>query len=158
MDFITTMMSTRWAWPIAEVVHFIGLCLLFGTVALFDLRMLGIARGVPLRSLHRLIRFGIVGFVLSVLSGLCFFLAFPDQYLYNPAMQVKLALIALAGVNMVLFYVIAARTVWLTPDDGVPPPPARVFGAISLLCWLGVITCGRVITAFRPPFYWCLWC
>lgn len=158
MESITAMMSTRWAWPVAEVVHFIGLCLLFGTVAMFDLRMLGVARGVPLRSLHRLIRFGIGGFLLSVLSGLCFFLAFPDQYLYNPAMQVKLALIALAGINMVLFYVVAARTVWLTTDDDVPPPRARVFGAVSLLCWLGVITCGRVITAFRPPFHWCLWC
>jgi hypothetical protein len=158
MEIITTMMSTRWAWPVAEVVHFTGLCLLFGTVAMFDLRMLGVARGVPLRALHRLIRFGIVGFVLSVLSGLCFFLAFPDQYLHNPAMQVKLALIALAGINMALFYLVAARTVWLTPDDGVPPPRARVFGAVSLLCWLGVITCGRVITAFRPPWYWCPWC
>jgi hypothetical protein len=120
--------------------------------------MLGVARGVPLRALHRLIPFGLAGFALSVLSGLSFFVTFPNQYLYNPAMQVKLALIALAGINMVLFYVIAARTVWLTADDGVPPLRARLFGAVSLACWLGVMACGRVVTAFRPPWHWCAWC
>lgn len=158
MELIDPLMNSRWGWPVVEVLHFVGLCLLFGTVALFDLRMLGVARGVSLRALHGMIRFGLAGFALSVLSGLCFFLAYPDQYLYNPAMQIKLALMALAGINMVLFYLIAARTVWLTPDDGVPPLPARVFGAVSLLCWLGVIACGRVITAFRPPWHWCIWC
>jgi len=49
--------------------------------------------------------------------------------------------------------------VWLAAADGVPPLPARLFGLVSLLCWLGVMTCGRVITAYRPPaFYWCPWC
>jgi hypothetical protein len=158
MELLREMMTSRWGWPVAEIVHFTGLCLLFGTVALFDLRMLGVARGVSLRALHGMIRFGLIGFALSVMSGLSFFLTFPDQYLYNPAMQIKLALIALAGINMILFYAIAARTAWLTPDDGVPPLRARVFGAVSLLCWLGVIACGRVITAFRPPWHWCLWC
>lgn len=158
MEVIDSLMNSRWGWPVVEVLHFFGLCLLFGTVGMFDLRMLGVARGVPLRALHRLVPFGIAGFALSVASGLCFFLAYPDQYLYNPAMQLKLAFVALAGINMVLFYLIAARTVWLTADDGVPPPRARLFGAISLLCWLGVMACGRVITAFRPPWHWCFWC
>jgi hypothetical protein len=158
METITALMSSRWGWPVAEVLHFFGLCLLFGTVGLFDLRMLGVARGVPLRAMHGLIRFGLAGFVLSVLSGLCFVVTFPDQYLYNPAFQIKIALIALAGLNMLLFYLVAARAVWLTADDGVPPLRARIFGAVSLLCWLGVIACGRVITAFRPPWHWCLWC
>jgi hypothetical protein len=155
---IAELMTSRWGWPIAEVLHFFGLCLLFGTVGLFDLRMLGMARGVALRALHRLIPFGVAGFALSALTGLAFVLTTPDQYLYNPALQIKLALVALAGLNMLLFYLVAARSVWLTADDGVPPPRARIFGAVSLLCWLGVITCGRVITAFRPPWHWCFWC
>ena len=48
-------MHWTWGWPIAEIVHFTGLCLLFGAVALFDLRMLGVARGIRLSALHRLI-------------------------------------------------------------------------------------------------------
>jgi hypothetical protein len=82
----------------------------------------------------------------------------PDQYLYNPALQTKMALLLLAGINMLLFYGTAARSVWTTAEDALPPVRARLFGAVSLLCWLGVITCGRVITAFRPPWQWCVWC
>lgn len=155
---IAGLMTSRWGWPVAEVFHFFGLCLLFGAVGFFDLRMLGVARGVSLKSLHRLIPFGIAGFAISVTTGFLFVVTAPDQYLYNPALQTKLALMLLAGLNMVAFYFTAARGTWLTSDDAVPPARARVFGAISLACWVGVITCGRVITAFRPPWHWCFWC
>lgn len=152
-------MTTQWGWPIAECFHFIGLCLLFGTVGFFDLRMLGVARAVPLRSLHRLIPFGIAGFAICAITGTLFVMTTPDQYLHNPAFLTKLLLMLVAGLNMLLFYLVAARSVWLAAADGVPPLPARLFGFVSLLCWLGVMTCGRVITAFRPPaFYWCPWC
>jgi hypothetical protein len=153
------MMTTQWGWPIAECFHFIGLCLLFGTVGFFDLRMLGVARAVPLRSLHRLIPFGIAGFAICAITGTLFVMTTPDQYLHNPAFLTKLLLMLVAGLNMLLFYLVAARSVWLAAADGVPPLPARLFGLVSLLCWLGVMTCGRIITAFRPPaFYWCPWC
>ena len=152
------LMNTRWGWPIAECFHFIGLCLLFGSVGLFDLRMLGVARGVQLRALHRLIPYGLCGFAISITTGLLFVMTTPDQYLHNPAFLTKLSLMLLAGINMVFFYAIASRSVWLTGADDLPPLTARIFGAVSLACWLGVMTCGRVITAFRPPFFWCPWC
>jgi hypothetical protein len=152
------MMTSRWGWPIAEIFHFTGLCLLFGAVGFFDLRMLGVARGVSLRELHKVIPVGLAGFALSVTTGFLFVATTPDQYIYNPALQTKLALMALAGVNMVLFHATTARAVQATSADGVPPVRARVFAAISLASWLGVMTCGRVITAFRPPWYWCFWC
>jgi hypothetical protein len=156
---IHAMMTARWGWPIAECFHFIGLCLLFGTVGFFDLRMLGVARGIELRALHRLVRVGVAGFAISAATGALFVMTTPDQYLHNPAFLIKMALLLLAGLNMVLFYGLAARSVWLTDATALPPVPARVFGAASLLCWLGVMACGRVITAFRPPaFYWCPWC
>lgn len=156
---IAGIMFSRWGWPVAEVFHFTGLCLLFGTVGLFDLRLLGVARGVLPHALHRMIPFGVAGFVLSVITGLLFVIATPDQYLHNPAMLIKLSLMLVAGINMVLFYLLSARSVWLTGADDLPPLQARLFGAASLLCWLGVMTCGRVITAYRPPaWYWCPWC
>jgi len=90
---------------------------------------------------------------------LLFVMTAPEQYLHNPAFLIKLSLMLLAGLNMVLFYAIAARTVWLTGAHDLPPLRARFFGALSLLCWLGVMTCGRVITAYRPPaYFWCPWC
>ena len=66
-----------WAWPIAESFHFIGLCLLIGTVGLFDLRLLGIGKQIPLSALHRLIPWGIFGFAINVTTGSMFLAAAP---------------------------------------------------------------------------------
>jgi hypothetical protein len=150
---------SAWGWPLAEIVHFTGLCLLLGSVGYFDLRLLGLFKGIPLSAMHRLVRFGVLGFVLSVASGTLFVSTAPDQYLYNPAFQVKMALLALAGVNMVAFYLLAAKRLrGLGPEDRIPWQ-ARVFALVSLASWTGVIAAGRVITAFRPPaWFWCAWC
>ena len=125
----------------------------------FDLRMMGLVRGISLPALHKLVPFGVLGFVLSAGSGFLFVVTSPDQYLYNPAGQVKMALLALAGLNMALFYLTTSRRLKALGPDDMPPLAARVFASVSLLAWIGVISAGRVITAFRPPsWFWCAWC
>ena len=74
---IYTVMNSPWGWPFIESLHFIGLSLLLGTVGLFDLRMLGVARGISLRALHRLVPFGITGFALSAVTGSLFVVTAP---------------------------------------------------------------------------------
>ena len=150
--------TSLWLFPVIESIHLLALSAIGGALVTVDLRMLGVARGVSLRALHRLIPFGVAGFATSAITGFLFVVSAPDQYLYNPALQTKLALIGLAGVNMLLFYAIAASAASSTGPDDLPPLRARLFGFVSLVCWLGVIACGRVITAFRPPWTWCLWC
>lgn len=153
------LMYSAWGWPIAEIVHFTGICLLIGAVGTFDLRMMGLLRGLPLAALHRLVPFGVAGFALCAASGFLFVVSAPDQYLYNPAWQVKMGLIALAGLNMALFYATTARAVRAAGPEDAPPFAAHAFAVASLACWLGVIAAGRVITAFRPPsWFWCAWC
>ena len=153
------LMYSAWGWPIAEILHFTGLCLLMGTVGMFDLRMMGLVRGPSLPALHRLVPFGVLGFCLSAASGFMFVISAPDQYIYNPAWQVKMALLMLAGLNMVLFYLTTSRRLKALGPDDMPPMAARVFASVSLLAWIGVISAGRVITAFRPPsWFWCAWC
>lgn len=156
---IFDLMYSRWGWPIAEIVHFTGLCLLIGAVGTFDLRMIGWVKGLRLSALHKLVPFGVLGFALSLASGTMFVVTAPDQYLYNPAFQTKVVLLAIAGANMALFYLTAARSLQGLADDASPPRSARFFAAVSLAAWFGVIACGRVITAFRPPAWeWCAWC
>ena len=156
---IYDVMYSAWGWPVVEIVHFVGLCLLMGSVGMFDLRMIGLVRGLPLGALHRLVPFGVFGFCLSVASGFMFVVSAPDQYLYNPAWQVKMGLLAIAGLNMALFYATAAKRAYAVGPDQSPPLAVRAFAAVSLLSWLGVIMAGRVITAFRPPaWFWCAWC
>jgi hypothetical protein len=152
------LMNTQWGWPIAEIIHFFGICLLFATVGMFDLRMMGVARGVSMKALHKLVPFGIAGYALCVTTGFLFIVTAPGQYLYNPAVQTKLMLMAVAGMNMAVFYLTTASAVASLGPDDLPPMRARMIGFISLACWLGVVTGGRLVTFFRPPEFWCLWC
>jgi hypothetical protein len=66
---LASYMNGRWEWSIAESLHFIGLSLLIGAVGLFDLRLIGIGRQIPFSALHRLIPWGVGGFVLNILTG-----------------------------------------------------------------------------------------
>lgn len=150
VESVATFMRTEWGWPAVESVHFIGLTLLFGTIAVWDLRLLGMAKRVPIAAFHRLVPFAVLGFAINAASGSMFLMTEPNQYLYNRAFHFKLLFMALAGLNVVVFYVAVFRRVrGLAP--GVDAPRAvKVFGAASLMCWMAVIVCGRLITWYRP--------
>lgn len=150
-------MHSAWGWPTAESLHFMGLCLLIGTVGVFDLRMLGLARGIPMHALHKLVPWGVGGYLLNVTTGVMFVVSAPDQYLFNPAFQVKLSLMAIAGLNVLFFYRFVFGPV-RAADANAVPASARTAAAVSLTCWVGVIVCGRLITYYRPPYHWCFWC
>jgi hypothetical protein len=145
--------SNQWNWPVLESLHFIGLSFLIGTVGFYDLRLIGLFKPVPGAALHRLIPLGIAGYCLNVLTGICFFFGFPEQYFYNDAFRTKLAFMALAGTNVVLFYAHAFRRVKHLGPGETAPLRARVIAAVSLTSWLGVLVCGRLLTFFRPPFF-----
>jgi|SRR5688572_5013542 hypothetical protein len=149
-ESVPTFMRTAWGWPAAESVHFIGLTLLFGAIAAWDLRLLGMAKRVPIAAFHRLVPFAVLGFAINAASGSMFLMTEPDQYLYNPAFQFKLLFMALAGLNVVVFYLAVFRRVSGLAPGVDAPNGVKVFGAASLICWIAVIVCGRLITWYRP--------
>ena len=89
----------QWLWPTLETLHFIGLSLLFATVGLFDLRVLGLGKAIPPGTLHRLIPIGIAGYALNALTGVFFFSGFPEQYFYNAAFWWKGTFMAIAATE-----------------------------------------------------------
>lgn len=142
----------RWTWPIAESIHFIGLVLLAGTVGAFDLRLLGLGKGIRPADLHRLLRFGIFGFGLLVITGLLFISGAPEQYFYNSAFHFKAASLCLMGINVALFYSMEFRSIQtLGPTDDAPQA-ARTMAAISLCLLVAIMLFGRMLTFFRPAF------
>lgn len=147
---VEAFMQMRWAWPLMESVHFIGLTLLFGSIAAWDLRLLGLLKEVPVAAFHRLVPYAVAGFAINLVSGLCFLVTFPDQYVYNAAFHLKVSCILLAGLNVVVFYVTMFRRLNILGPGAQPPAAARLSGAISLALWVTVIVCGRMITFFRP--------
>jgi hypothetical protein len=139
-------------WPVLESIHFCALTVLAGTVGLFDLRLLGLAKGIAPSTLHATLRWGLVGFGASVVTGVMFISGTPDQYFYNDAFLLKVVFLVLMGANAALFYWREWASVRaLGPHDDAPRS-AKIVATASLVFLVAVTLCGRMITFFRPPY------
>jgi len=146
----SVVMDYRWVWPISESLHFCGLAMMVGTVGLFDLRLLGLAKGIAPAALHWSLRVGMAGFAISVITGSLFIFGQPDQYFYNDAFKLKVIALTLLGVNVLAFYSLEARRVLtLGPEDDAPLR-AKWIAAISLSLLILIMLFGRMLTFFRP--------
>lgn len=144
--------GVRWLWPLFEVLHVFGMALLMGCVLVLDLRMLGVAPGLPLRPLRALVPWGMLGFAINLITGVGFYAGFPGQYM-SWAFFFKMLFIVLAGVNLLLFYVTGLhRRVDPVGAGQYVPPAAKVCAAVSLFFWLGVMFWGRLLQAFSDTF------
>jgi hypothetical protein len=143
-------MHSKWGWPAAQIVHFLGLSLLVGTVFMFDLRMLGMAKRIPIAALHKLIPWGVAGFVLNAATGFMFVTAAPDQYIYNSAFHWKVLFLALAGFNVLVFYSITYREARKVGAGESAPVLAKMAAGASVFLWTGIIVFGRMLAFHRP--------
>ncbi len=141
--------SSSWAFPTLQSLHFIGMTMLIGIVGAIDLRVLGVARGLPIHPLHRLLPVAFIGFGINLITGLMFFAHDPYVYAYNISFRIKVLLILIAGLNALWFRL----GVFIDVDKWGPGIEAsrlaKVISALSLLLWFAVITAGRYI-AFAP--------
>jgi hypothetical protein len=139
--------------PFIESVHVLAVCLVVGSIAVVDLRLLGLASvDRPVGRLMRSILPVTVGaFGLAVAAGSLLFISHASKYLENRFFIAKITLIALAGVNMAVFHLIGARNLDEWENDARPPLFARVAGGLSLFLWVSVVACGRWIGFTMPP-------
>lgn len=142
--FADVARSAGWVYPLANLVHLLGLVMLIGSIGLVDLRLLGAFPALSLPVLWRsLVPLSLMGFLLLLASGSVLLAADAPALARNPAFGWKLALIALAGLNAL------AAWLWFAPSrldlDRPAPPALRALAALSLLLWLGVATAGRLI-------------
>jgi len=152
------LLHTKYGWPINEIAHFVSLAVLFASIGMLDLRILGVAKALPVAPLGRLAPIGVAAFAVNAITGFIFFVNAPDQYMYNPAFQLKMTAIAVAGVNAVAFYLLVGKRAHATGPGEDAPALAKLIAGVSLAAWLTVIVFGRLITYFRPPWHWCFWC
>ena len=140
-------------WPFCETLHFIGLAMLVGIAGMLDLRMIGMAKGIPIKTLQSLMPWAVVGFIVNAITGFMFFAGDPSQYLNNVAFYYKMLFIALAGVNVGLFYVTGlAKQVDATGAGGDAPAGAKVVGLASIVLWIGVMYWGRMLPFIGNAF------
>jgi hypothetical protein len=133
------------AFPVIEIVHVVAITLVFGTIAIVDFRLLGL--GSNNRAVTELCRDVLpwtwTAFVVAAITGTLMFIHHAHEYFVNTAFRMKMLLMLAAAINMIVFELITFRGVakW---DHGAPVARAgKVAGAISLVCWLGVVSFAR---------------
>jgi len=132
------IVESPFAYPLLEVLHIVGIALLVGNLALFELRVWGFGAALPVQPLARLsLRLALGGFALIGASGLLMFAGQPAELLANDAFVLKMGLVLLAGLNALSFH---ARGGLSRLDR-----PARIQTVVSMGLWLAVIICGRWI-------------
>ncbi len=139
-----------WVWPAAEILHFIGMALLFGVVLLINLRMLGVVRGISYASLHALLPWGMAAFALNLATGMLFFIGATAQYTSNVSFFFKIALVLLAGMNIIYFTVF--DDAWTIRADDSPSILAKVMAFSTIVLWFGVIYFGRMMPYIGNSF------
>jgi hypothetical protein len=147
------MKDYRWAWATCETLHFLGLAMLVGAIGVLDLRMLGVAKNLPIKPLHRLVGWGIAGFSINLITGFMFYSADAMQYSHNIAFQFKMLFVMLAGVNIMYFYGagISHKVEEIGPG-GDAPRSAKVVAVLSLVLWFGVMYWGRMLPFIGTAF------
>lgn len=142
--------SDSW-FSVIETVHVLGLAVMAGSVAVVDLRLLGASfRRQPVAALlAQLLPITWVGFAIMAASGAALFVSEAHKLYGNGAFWAKMALLALAGVNPLVFHATVYRHVADWSETGTVPLQARAAAAFSLLLWSAIIVLGRVI-AYYP--------
>jgi hypothetical protein len=139
--------DSLFAFPLLESVHVIGLAIVFGTVAIVDLRLLGLASLD--RPFGRLagdtLKWTLGGFVVAAVTGTLMFITNATVYFHNVYFRAKVVLLVLAALNALVFELTARRTVAEWDQAPSPPPLARAVATLSLVIWIGVIVTGRMI-------------
>lgn len=139
--------ESLWLFPIVETVHLLGMAALVGTIAAFDLRLLGWAmqRQRVSELADRLLPLAWAGFALQVITGVLLFSSEAVHVYANPAFRAKMLLICLAGVHALVFRWMVYRNVSAWDERTATPLGAKVAGFVSILIWVGVVAAGRFI-------------
>jgi hypothetical protein len=137
----------EWLFPIVETLHVISLAMVFGSIVMVDLRLLGTTSrdSAVSRLSGEVLPYTWGAFICATITGTLLFISKAHVYFYNLQFQLKFLCMFLAGVNMVIFHFGAYRHVLEWDEKQPPPGAARLAGALSIALWLGVIFFGRWI-------------
>jgi len=144
--FAAALRQSNWAFAALDVIHTLGIVLVAGTIMLVDFRLLGLGLGsVPVTQVvRRMVPATLGGFALMLITGLLLFSSEAVKMYHSPAFRIKVILLALAGLNALVFH----RTVYRDAPEWTAesiPARARLAGLLSLVFWIGIIAAGRAI-------------
>jgi hypothetical protein len=143
----TRIRDSLYLFPLIESTHVFGLALVFGTIAVIDLRLLGVAS--THRSYQRMasdiLKWTWAAFALTGATGALMFITNARVYYHNPFFRAKMLLLVLAGLNMLVFELTTGRSVQRWDTAPSPPRAGKAAAVLSLAMWIAVIFMGRII-------------
>jgi hypothetical protein len=139
--------DSSWLFPVIETVHLFGVIVLVGSTSVLDLRLMGVAfKDYKVSMLAKRFLPWVWGsFAVQVVTGILLFMSEATKMYGNGVFRAKMLMIAAAGINALVFHVLAYRSVGRWEEDPVAPLSARLAGVISILLWFGIVGAGRWI-------------
>ena len=143
----TAIAESEWMFPAIETVHVLALTLVIGSIAMLDLRLLGVSsRNLRVMQLSdETLPWTWMAFVVAAITGTLMFVSAATKYYNNVPFRIKMVLLVLAGLNMAVFHLGAWKAVHHWNSSLPTPRAARIAGGLSLLFWIGVVVTGRWI-------------
>lgn len=143
------MVNSRWVWPAAEAVHFLGLSLSLGVLLGINLRILGVMRRVPFAEVHRWLPWGMLGFGANLITGMLFFVGQPAQYIESAPFYWKVIFLMIAGANFL--YLTVFNKGW--DGDRLDSSLAdKGMAIVSIASWFAVLYAGRMLPFLGNAF------
>src|SRR5690606_24911611 len=120
--------------PIVEAIHVMAIAVVFGTILVVDLRLLGLRDTKrPYTQVSReLLGWTWGAFVVAAVTGAMMFAANAMTYYENTPVRLKLLAIAAAGLNMLVFQFVTGRNVDDWDTERAAPAGGRVAGALRI--------------------------
>jgi hypothetical protein len=146
-QFAETIRISLWIFPALEIAHVAAIAIVLGSIARVDLRLAGlVSRDRSISEIsHEMLPWTWISFALATLFGGLLFVGQPVRYVEIAFFDVKMLLIALAGVKMLVFEYVTRRGVGRWDREPIPPAQVRIAGGLSLAFWISVLLCGRLI-------------
>jgi hypothetical protein len=137
-----------WAFPMFLFMHTLGMSMIAGVSGVVDIAILGFWPRIPIKPLERLYPVMWTGFWINAVTGTVLMVADASTKLLNPVFYIKMCFV-FAGVALL---VIMRKRIFGSPElgQGFLPSNAKRLAWLSLVCWLGAITAGRLLAYLGP--------
>ena len=142
----TAIRQSAWLYPGLEIIHIVGIVLVAGAAFLFDLRLLGFAKNLPITDLAQyLLPWSRRGLFLVIPSGFLLFISNAEELGYDPTFWLKMLLLLVAGLNAAIFHLSTFPSATRWNINIASPIRAKIAGILSIVLWLTIIACGRLL-------------
>jgi hypothetical protein len=137
--------QSLWLYPAIEIVHILGIVLVAGGAIFFDLRLLGVSGKLAVGNLKYLLSWSKKGLLIAIPSGILLFITNAETLGYDPVFHTKLILLALAGLNALLFHTLVFGALQNDGHSRGWLRSGKLNAVCSIIIWITIIACGRLL-------------